>query len=60
MSVSLVALVRSFGDDALARAGIASGLRFTARSFPWIIAGHELYHRRLLRERYGLGAEERT
>ena len=28
-----------------ARAGIASGNSFTVRSFPWIIAGHELWHR---------------
>lgn len=32
--------------------GIASGLTFTARTFPFIIAGHELHHRRVLHERY--------
>jgi hypothetical protein len=30
------------------RSGIASGFSFTVRSFPWIIAGHELWHRSLL------------
>lgn len=35
--------------------GRASGGTFTARSFAWIIAGHELHHRRGLIERYGLG-----
>ncbi|MGH7475300.1 MAG: DinB family protein [Longimicrobiales bacterium] len=50
-----VALVRGLDDVALARTGTASGVRFTVRSFPWIIAGHELHHRRILRERYGLG-----
>lgn len=50
-----VAMVRSFDAAALARSGVASEVRFTVRSFPWIIAGHELHHRRLFRERYGLG-----
>jgi hypothetical protein len=36
------------------RAGMASGLRFTVRSLIWMIAGHELHHRKLLLERYGL------
>lgn len=45
--------------DAVAgeRQGVASGGHFTARSFAWIIAGHELHHRGLLIERYGLGAD---
>ncbi|HEX7050741.1 MAG TPA: DinB family protein [Longimicrobiales bacterium] len=52
-----VALVRGLDAEALARTGTASGVRFTVRSIPWIIAGHELHHRRLLRERYGLSAD---
>jgi hypothetical protein len=35
-----------------ARSGIASGYRFTVRSFPWIIAGHELWHRQLIERDY--------
>lgn len=35
-----------------ARSGMASGYSFTVRSFPWIIAGHELWHRRLLEKDY--------
>ena len=35
-----------------ARTGRASGYRFTVRSFPWIIAGHELWHRRSLERDY--------
>lgn len=50
-------LVRSFDAEALTRVGTASGMRFTVRSFAWIIAGHELHHRKLLQERYGV--EER-
>ena len=34
------------------RAGIASGFSFTVRSFPWIIAGHELWHRQLIASDY--------
>lgn len=52
-----LALVRSFDEATLARTGVASGNRFTVRSLPWIIAGHELHHRQLLRERYGLTDE---
>ncbi len=38
------------------RSGTATGFDFTVRSFPWIIAGHELHHRALLLETYGVGA----
>ena len=34
------------------RTGRASGFDFTVRSFPWIIAGHEVWHRRLIRRDY--------
>ena len=34
------------------RTGRASGYDFTVRSFPWIIAGHELWHRDLIRRDY--------
>jgi hypothetical protein len=34
------------------RSGVASGYTFTVRSFPWIIAGHELWHRRLIERHY--------
>jgi hypothetical protein len=51
-----ILLFRSLDEDAAARVGIASGKPFTARSFPWIIAGHELYHRALLERDYLGGA----
>lgn len=35
-----------------ARVGRASGYDFTVRSFAWIIAGHELWHRQLLARDY--------
>lgn len=40
-----------------ARTGVASGNPFTVRSFPWIIAGHELWHRRLIERDY-VGASD--
>jgi uncharacterized damage-inducible protein DinB len=51
-------LVRTLDAEAMLRAGTASGLRFTVRSLVWIIAGHELHHRKMLRERYGLEGSE--
>lgn len=50
----LVALIASIEPAALARTGLASRKKITARALPWIIAGHELHHRRLLVERYGV------
>ena len=49
---STVHLFASFEPAAATRSGRASGYTFTVRSFPWIIAGHELWHRGLMEERY--------
>jgi hypothetical protein len=49
---SNLSLFETIGDEASTRTGIASGYRFTVRTFPWIIAGHELHHRKQLKERY--------
>lgn len=48
----VVALFRGLDEEALGRRGTASGVSFTARAFAWIIAGHELHHRRVLQDRY--------
>jgi len=56
---STVHLFASFDDDAAMRTGRASGFEFTVRSFPWIVAGHELWHRGLI-ERHYLAAREGT
>jgi hypothetical protein len=45
-------LFRGLDADSFARVGTASGVRFTVRSLAWVIAGHELHHRALFRERY--------
>ena len=34
------------------RTGQASGFPFTVRTFPWLIAGHELWHRGVMRDHY--------
>lgn len=47
-------LLRGLPAEAWGRWGTASGNRVTARALAWIIAGHELYHERIYRERYGL------
>jgi uncharacterized damage-inducible protein DinB len=49
-------LVRGLPEEAWSRRGTASGHSITVRALIWIIAGHELYHRELLRERYGVDA----
>ena len=45
-------LFRSFSEGMLMRRGIASGNEFTVRCLPYIIAGHELHHVKILREGY--------
>jgi len=52
---STLALLDGLPESALEQRGIASGVTFSVRAFFWIVAGHELHHRMLFRERYGLG-----
>jgi uncharacterized damage-inducible protein DinB len=47
-------LFRSFEAEDWDRRGIASGVPVTVRALAWIVAGHQLHHRRVLVERYGL------
>jgi hypothetical protein len=49
-----VFLFAGLDPDRLARSGTANGAAISVRALGWIIAGHELHHRRLLIERYGL------
>ncbi len=49
-------LFRSFAPEEWLSSGEASGIQVTVRALGWIVAGHELHHRRVLRERYGVGA----
>lgn len=45
-------MFRAFDGNALGRAGEASECQFTVRSILWIIAGHELHHLNVIRDRY--------
>jgi hypothetical protein len=49
-----LALLRGLPAAGWTRRGTANGLETTARGVIWTIAGHELHHRRVLVERYGL------
>lgn len=45
-------MFRGFTDEAWSRAGVASVGRVTVRALPFIIAGHERHHVKILREKY--------
>ena len=47
-----VALFRSLGQEAWLRRGIANKNEVSVRALAFIVAGHELHHRRILEERY--------
>jgi len=47
-----LALFASLSDEAWGRRGAASNNEITVRALAYIIAGHELHHRRILVERY--------
>ena len=49
-----LALFAGFSDEAWRRRGVAADAEIVVSAFAWVIAGHELHHRRILRERYGL------
>lgn len=53
--VASILLFRSFDGVAWTRRGTANGHPLAVRALPWILAGHELHHLAVLRERYGLG-----
>lgn len=48
-----LALYRGMPAEALARGGVANGLRVSVRALAWVAAGHTLHHLVVLRERYG-------
>ena len=50
-----LALFRSFDAKVALRRGKASGNPFSVRALVWTVAGHELHHLGILRERYHLG-----
>ncbi|MEO7085802.1 MAG: DinB family protein [Gemmatimonadaceae bacterium] len=49
---SFITLLHSFDDDAWTRIGTVNGYAASPRGLAFHIAGHELHHHRVLRERY--------
>jgi uncharacterized damage-inducible protein DinB len=49
---STLSLFANLPEAALMRSGVANGARVTVRALAWHIAGHELHHLKILRERY--------
>jgi uncharacterized damage-inducible protein DinB len=47
-----VLMFGSFDTETGARQGVASGYEVTVRALAWMIAGHEAYHRALIRRDY--------
>lgn len=47
-----ILLFKSMDDSALQRSGVADGKRSSVRALAYHIAGHELHHLKLVRERY--------
>jgi hypothetical protein len=47
-----LSLFRGFDADAWMRRGVANKNEVTVRALAYIIAGHELHHRRILQEKY--------
>jgi len=49
-----LSLAKQLGEEALNRRGKANGNPATVRALLYIIAGHELHHMAILKERYGV------
>ena len=47
-----ITLFKSFDDETMMKKGIANNYTNTVRAFMFIIAGHELHHIKILKERY--------
>lgn len=51
---SNVLLFRGLSEEAWRREGVANGNGMSVRAAAYVIAGHELHHMRVLREKYGV------
>lgn len=54
--LSTLSLFAGFDERAWGRRGVASDVEFTVRGLGWIIAGHSAHHRKVLEDRYVIGA----
>lgn len=50
--MSTIHLFQNMTKEMLSLKGTASGVEFTVRSIPFIIAGHELHHMEVIKEKY--------
>lgn len=50
-----ISLFRNLEPAAWERKGIANNVEVSVRALAYIIAGHELHHKAILKEKYGLG-----
>jgi hypothetical protein len=49
---STISLIRVLSEEAWSRRGVASESEISAKALAYIIAGHELHHIRIIKERY--------
>ena len=52
---STISLFRNLEPEAWERKGIANNVEISVRALAYVIAGHELHHKAILKDRYGLG-----
>lgn len=52
MRAATVSLFESLPEEALTKAGLANGSTLSVRAAVWDIAGHELHHLNIIKERY--------
>lgn len=52
---STISLFRNLEPEAWERRGTANNVEVSVRALAYIVAGHELHHKALLKDRYGLG-----
>ncbi|WP_421773938.1 DinB family protein [Gracilimonas sp.] len=50
--ISTIHLFQNMTKEMISLKGTASNVEFTVRSIPFIIAGHELHHKEIIREKY--------
>jgi len=48
----VIALLENLPQEAWTRTGTANNNKVSVRALAYIIAGHELHHRRILQEKY--------
>ena len=54
LRTSTVHLFRGFSDEMWQRSTVVSGHNSKALAFPYMIAGHQIHHLNILKERYGV------